>query len=62
MNLHEYIIFKRVARAKKLLMEGKSVTETCHLSGFNDYSNFIRTFKRTVGISPGKYSKIAIGK
>lgn len=39
------ILIKKVANAKRPLSEGKSVAETCELSDFNDYSNFIRTFK-----------------
>lgn len=54
-NIHEYIIYKRISRAKKLLHEGKNVTEACTGSGFKDYSNFLRIFKRTVGTTPGKY-------
>jgi AraC-like DNA-binding protein len=56
-SLHEYIQFKRISRAKKMLSEGSNVTEACTRSGFNDYSNFLRMFKRTVGISPGQYRK-----
>jgi len=59
-NLHEYIIFKRISRAKKLLSDGYSVTEACAVSGFNDYSHFLRTFKRTVGIPPGQYRKSSL--
>ena len=54
-NLHKYIIYKRISLAKRLLLEGLSVTDTSLKCGFNDYSNFIKMFKRTVGISPGKY-------
>lgn len=54
-TLFQYIIVKRVALAKQLLLQGKSVTEVCDASGFNDYSNFIRTFKKVSGIPPGKY-------
>lgn len=57
MTLREYIITKRVENAKKLLSEGKNVSEACELSGFGDYSNFIRTFTLIAGISPGKYAK-----
>ncbi|WP_081743881.1 helix-turn-helix domain-containing protein [Eisenbergiella tayi] len=48
---------KKTAAAKQLLAEGKTVTETCYLSGFNDYNNFIRTFKKITGTSPGQYQK-----
>lgn len=56
-SLHEYIVLKRISRAKRLLSEGKGVTEACNMSGFNDYSNFLRMFKRTVGKTPGQYRK-----
>lgn len=57
-TIHEYIIYKRISIAKKLLTEGCNVTEACMKSGFNDYSNFLKVFKKTVGILPGKYNKI----
>lgn len=55
-TIHDYIIYKRISKAKILLSEGFSVTESCYKSGFNDYSNFLRIFKKTVGVSPGKYT------
>ncbi len=56
-TIYQYIIVRRVSLAKKLLLSGKTVTEACHESGFNDYSNFIRTFKNETGISPGNFGK-----
>lgn len=53
----KYIIGKRIAEAKKLLRAGNNVSDTALMCGFRDYSNFIRTFSASVGISPGKYSK-----
>lgn len=55
LTLRSYIIDQKIALAKRLLSEGKSVSMACEISGFNDYSNFIRTFTKMVGISPGKY-------
>ncbi len=60
LNLQQYIMFKRLARAKELLANGASVTEACYSSGFNDYSNFYRLFKRVIGINPGEYKKKSI--
>ena len=54
----KYIVSKRITEAKKLLASGKSVTETALLCGFEDYANFIRVFKKHVGITPGKYRGI----
>ena len=53
----KYIISKRISEAKKLLASGKSVSDTANECGFSDYANFIRVFKKFVGVSPGKYSK-----
>lgn len=57
-SIFQYILVKRVALAKKYLAEGFTVSETCHLSGFQDYSNFIRTFRQTTGLTPGQFKKL----
>ena len=54
----KYITGKRITEAKKLLEEGKSITDTAFMCGFNDYANFIRVFKKTVGVPPGKYKSV----
>jgi AraC-like DNA-binding protein len=54
-SLHRYIISKRIEMAKKYLKQGETVTRVCEICGFGNYSNFIRTFKKYVGVSPGKY-------
>jgi AraC-type DNA-binding domain-containing proteins len=56
-NIHDYITYKRISKAKKLLTDGFSVTDTCIMSGFIDYSNFIRVFKKIVGMPPGQYKR-----
>lgn len=57
-TIYNLIMLKRISLAKQLLSEGKNVSEACSLSGFNDYSNFIRTFKQVTGYSPNKYHKL----
>jgi AraC-like DNA-binding protein len=56
-TVHKYILEKRLVLAKSLLRDGKSVSETSLSCGFKDYSNFVRTFKRSFGVSPKRYSK-----
>lgn len=56
-SIYNYILFKKISIAKQLLLEGKNVTEACMMSGFNDYANFIRTFKHITGYSPARYHK-----
>lgn len=58
-TLHKYITAERITLAKGLLAEGMSVTDTCNACGFNDYSNFLKAFTKTVGISPKKYAQLS---
>lgn len=57
LTLRSYIVDRRIALAKSYLYEGLSITEACYQSGFSDYANFIRSFTKTVGISPGRFAK-----
>ncbi|MFD2611645.1 helix-turn-helix domain-containing protein [Paenibacillus gansuensis] len=59
-TIHEYIIYKRIARAKQFLANGYNVTEACQRSGFNDYTGFLRMFKKKVGILPKDYTKLTL--
>ncbi len=56
-SLHHFIILKRVEKARHLLAEGETVSAVCDRCGFNNYSNFIRTFHNVTGTSPGQYRK-----
>lgn len=57
-SLNNYIIQRKIAEAKKLLYKGESVKDACVKSGFNDCSNFIRTFKKFTGMLPGTIKKM----
>jgi AraC-like DNA-binding protein len=57
LSIRYYILESRIALAIKHLNEGKNVSEACFMSGFLDYSNFIRSFTKIVGLSPGKLKK-----
>jgi YesN/AraC family two-component response regulator len=56
-TLHEYIIYKRISRAKQLLLKGDSAANTSFKCGFSDYSNFVRAFRKVTGYSPREYIK-----
>ena len=56
-TLHRFIVNKRIARAKLLIAQGASITEAAESCGFGDLSNFVRSFKRHVGITPSEYKK-----
>jgi AraC-like DNA-binding protein len=52
---HEYLIQARVKKAAGLLIEGHSIAGTAIDTGFADQSHFSRSFKRIMGITPGRY-------
>lgn len=56
-TIHNYIMQKRLIMANALIKQGRQITEACVQSGFNDYSNFLRAFKKSFGISPKQYYK-----
>ena len=54
---HQYVILRRVERAKRLLQAGTdlSLAEVALGTGFCDQSQFSRHFKRLVGVTPGQF-------
>ncbi|MEM8998759.1 MAG: AraC family transcriptional regulator [Bacteroidota bacterium] len=47
----------RVTRAKRLLLSGKNVGETCYACGFESLSYFNRTFKGISGENPSEFKR-----
>src|SRR5262249_50023734 len=58
---HQYVILRRVERAKHLLQGGDdfSLAEVAASAGFSDQSQFSRHFKRLVGATPGQFLRSA---
>jgi AraC family transcriptional regulator len=54
---HQYVILRRVERARQLLQGGGdlSLAEIAVDAGFSDQSQFSRHFKRLVGVTPGQF-------
>lgn len=50
---HQYVIRRRIERAKELLTQNKlTISDVAKIVGFVDQSHFHRHFKRLVGITP----------
>ena len=47
--------------ARHLADDDKAVTEIAYDVGFNDLSNFVRTFHRAAGVSPLKFRQASRG-
>lgn len=55
---HQYLMSRRIERAKALLRAGElSVTEVCLAVGFTSLGSFSTQFRRAVGDSPSAYRR-----
>lgn len=56
-TLYNYIQKKRLIKASDYILDGIQAGEVCSLCGFNDYSAFVRSFKKEYMLSPKQYYK-----
>ncbi len=60
---HQYLVRSRLRRAARHLADDdRAVTDIAYDVGFNDLSNFVRTFHRAAGVSPTKFRQASRGK
>jgi AraC-like DNA-binding protein len=57
---HAYVMRCRLAAAAELLDAGRSVSETCYRSGFENLSHFCRTFQRTFGVRASMWRTVGL--
>lgn len=59
-NFADYINKFRIETAKRLLLEsGMSISEIAAAAGYASSNTFIKSFKRYVGITPGRYRDVS---
>ncbi len=59
---HTFIIERRLASARTLLLDPKlPIHQIAAATGFRSHSHFIRTFRRLVGVSPGQWRDAMAG-
>jgi AraC-like DNA-binding protein len=59
---HQYLVRLRLRHAARLLAEDdRDVTDIAYDVGFNDLSNFVRSFHRAAGVSPLKFRQASRG-
>lgn len=51
-TIHNYITSKRLLLARSLINEGSPVIKAAQMSGFNDYTTFVRSYKKQFGNAP----------
>lgn len=57
---HQYQSVLRVQRARRLLLDGRSIVDAAMESGFCDQSHLLRHFKLVFGVTPGSYASAAM--
>lgn len=59
---HQYLVRSRLRHGARLLTdENRPITDVAYDIGFNDLSNFVRTFHRAAGVSPLQFRKASRG-
>ena len=53
---HQYLVTRRVDRARRLLLAGEPPHAVAAATGFYDQSHLTRHFKRVVGTTPARYA------
>ncbi|MEW2389966.1 AraC family transcriptional regulator [Streptomyces venezuelae] len=53
---HQYLMARRVERARRLLLDGTPPAAVATEVGFYDQAHLNRHFKRVVGVPPGRYA------
>ena len=57
---HAFQLQLRVDRAKMLLARGEDIASVAQRTGFADQSHFTRVFRRSVGITPGRFPRYPV--
>ena len=59
---HQYLVRTRLRDAARLLAaDTRSITDIALDVGFSDLSNFVRTFHRAAGVTPGRFRRVSRG-
>ncbi|WP_439498424.1 AraC family transcriptional regulator [Bosea sp. (in: a-proteobacteria)] len=52
---YNYLVMRRLQRARQLLLLGESLAEAAFACGFADQSHLTRQFRRAYGLTPGRW-------
>jgi AraC-like DNA-binding protein len=56
---HRYLVMRRLERAKALIAIGENIAEAAFASGFADQAHLNRHFKKSLGMTPGRFAALA---
>lgn len=55
---HRYLVMRRLEKARGLIGSGRSLVDIALETGFSDQAHFTRHFKRTHGMTPGRWATL----
>ena len=56
-GVYDYVLYRRVMLSRQMMMGEESLNSIAYRCGFNDYSNYLRSFSKLMGMSPSRYRK-----
>ena len=61
LSIPDYLTRTRVEQAKRLLLQGKTVSEAAQAVGYDNFAYFSTVFKKLEGVTPSEYRKARQG-
>jgi AraC-like DNA-binding protein len=52
---YNYLVMRRLDRARRMLAQGTSLADAAFACGFADQSHLTRQFRRAFGVTPGRW-------
>jgi AraC-like DNA-binding protein len=59
---YQYLMERKLQKARSLLAQFETVQNTCHLLGFQSRTSFCALFKSHAGVSPSAYRKKQVSR
>jgi AraC-like DNA-binding protein len=56
-SIYNFVIYKRLEHSKYLICKDTPILDACMQSGFNDYTTYLKSFKKVYKITPTQFRK-----
>ena len=57
LSVHQYVIERRVSRARELLAQEDSLADVAYAVGFSSQAHMTDVFRKKLGVTPGRYRR-----